>query len=113
MRKPIVAAVGGVTAGVASALCCVGPLVAVLLGLSGAGLSATFEPLRPYFLLGAALSIGGGFYWLRQEDRNACEPGSTCADPRVRRRMRVTLWIATAVALVFGSFSWWSKYVFS
>ncbi|MDZ4863513.1 MAG: mercuric transporter MerT family protein [Gemmatimonadota bacterium] len=111
MRKPVLAAIGGVTAAVASALCCAGPLVAVLLGLSGAGLSATFEPLRPFFLVGAAVSLGSGFAWLRREDANACEPGKTCADPRIRRRMRVALWVATVVALVFVSFPWWSKYV--
>lgn len=113
MRKPILAAVGGVTAALASALCCAGPLVAVLLGLSGAGLSATFEPLRPYFLLGTALSLGGGLHWLRREEQNACVPGKPCADPRVRRRMRLMLWIATVLAMVFGSFPWWSKYVLS
>ncbi|MDX2120112.1 MAG: mercuric transporter MerT family protein [Gemmatimonadota bacterium] len=113
MRKPMLAAVGGVTAAVASALCCAGPLVAVLLGLSGAGLATTFEPLRPFFLVGAAASLGGGFAWLRREERTACEPGKVCADPRVRQRMRLMLWIATAMALVFGSFPWWSKFVLS
>jgi mercuric ion transport protein len=113
MRKPILAAAGGVTAAVASALCCAGPLVAVMLGLSGAGLAATFEPMRPFFLLGAAASLGGGFAWLRREDQAACEPGKPCADPRVRRRMRVLLWVATALALAFGSFPWWSPWVLS
>jgi len=113
MHKPTLAALGATTAAVASALCCAGPLVAVLLGLSGAGLSATFEPLRPYFLVGTALSLGGGFYWLREEDRDACVPGKPCADPRTRRRMRIMLWTATVLALVFGSFPWWSRYVFS
>ena len=113
MRKPILAMAGGVTAALASALCCAGPLVAVMLGLSGAGLATTFEPLRPFFLIGAAVSLGGGFAWLRREEQHACEPGKACADPQVRRRMRLMLWISTAVALVFGSFPWWSKYVLS
>ncbi len=47
--KATVSGVGGVLAATGSALCCAGPVVAVSLGVSGAGLSA-FEPFRPYFL---------------------------------------------------------------
>ncbi len=47
MIKATMTAFGGVGAAVGSALCCAGPLVAVTLGVSGAGLSSTFEPLRP------------------------------------------------------------------
>lgn len=113
MREPTLVALGGVAAAVGSALCCAGPLVAVAVGLSGAGLAATFEPLRPYFLGGTTLLLGSGFYLLHREEAKACEPGKACADPRVRRGMRATLWTATLVALVLGSFPWWSKFVLS
>ena len=113
MRKPTLAALGGLTVAVGSALCCAGPLVAVAIGLSGAGFAATFEPLRPYFLGGTAVLLGLGFYLLHREEERACEPGKACADRRVRRRMRVTLWVATVLALVFGAFPWWSKFVLS
>ncbi len=113
MRKPTIAAFSGVAAAVGSVLCCAGQLVAVALGVSGAGLASTFEPLRPYFLLAAVVLLGSGFYLLEREERNACEPGKLCADPAVRRRMRITLWVATGLALGFGSFSWWSKFVLS
>ena len=111
MHKLTIAALGGITAAIGSALCCAGPLVAVAVGLSGAGLAATFEPLRPYFLGGSAALLGSGFYLLHREEKNACEAGKACSDARVRRRMRVTLWVATVVALVFGAFPWWSKFV--
>ena len=52
--KTIATAVGGVGAAFTSALCCVGPLLAVTLGVSGAGLSACFEPLRPSLLIATA-----------------------------------------------------------
>ena len=113
MDKTRLAALGGVGAGIASALCCVGPLVAVAIGVSGAGLAATFEPLRPYFLGAAGLSLGAGFFWVSREEKQACEPGKPCASPEARRRMKRWLWIATAVGLVFGSFPWWSKLVLS
>lgn len=109
--KTLLAAGVSVTAAVGSALCCAGPLVAVLLGLSGAGLATTFEPMRPYFVAGTVLSLGAGFVTLRREERNACEPGRLCASPRVRRRMKWALWSATAIAVPLLTFPWWSKFV--
>ena len=106
------ASMAGVAAAVGSALCCAGPLVAIALGLSGAGLATTFEPFRPYFVGGAVLSLGYGFVALRREETKACEPGTLCASPVARRRMRVLLWIATAVAVSLLSFPWWSPFVF-
>lgn len=109
--KTVAAAAGGLVASVVSALCCVGPLVAVALGVSGAGLASTFEPLRPYSLAGTALLLGGGFLLIHREERKACEPGRPCAEPRVRRRMKRLLWIATGIAFVVASFPAWSAWV--
>lgn len=110
--KTTLAALGGIAGAVGSALCCAGPLVAVALGLSGAGLATTFEPWRPYFFGGTVLSLGYGFVALRREETKACEPGTLCASPLARRRMKVLLWIATAVALPLLSFPWWSLILF-
>jgi mercuric ion transport protein len=109
--KTALAATGGVVAAVASALCCAGPLVAVALGLSGAGLAATFEPLRPFFVAGTVASLGFGFVVVRREERKACEPGTLCASPVARRRMKRALWAATIIAIPLLTFSWWSKLV--
>ena len=109
VAKTVIAATGGVAAAVGSALCCAGPLVAVALGLSGAGLAATFEPLRPFFTAGTALALGFGFAVLRREEKRACEPGRVCASPIVRRRMKWTLWLATIISLPLLTFPWWSK----
>jgi len=111
VTKTVLAATGGVTAAVASTLCCAGPLVAVALGLSGAGLAATFEPLRPYFVLGTVLALGFGFVVLHREEKRACEPGTLCASPIARRRMKWALWIATSVSIPLLTFPWWSKLV--
>ena len=113
MGKAVLAAVGAVGAAIGSALCCVGPLVAVALGMSGAGLAATFEPVRPYFVGGTVLSLGLGFVAVYREDKKACEPGTLCASPVARRRMKRWLWIATIVAVPFLTFPWWSKFILS
>ncbi|MFL5495320.1 MAG: mercuric transporter MerT family protein [Gemmatimonadales bacterium] len=112
VTKTVLATAGGVAAAIGSVLCCAGPLVAVALGLSGAGLAATFEPLRPFFVVTTVLALGFGFVVLRREERKACEPGRLCASPIARRRMKRVLWIATAVAVALVTFPWWSTLVF-
>lgn len=108
--KSVMPGVGGVFAAAGSALCCAGPVIAVTLGVSGAGLSR-FEPLRPYFLALTAGFLILGFWLLGREEKAACEPGKPCADPAVRRRMRITLWTATIVAVVFATFPSWQGFV--
>jgi mercuric ion transport protein len=109
--RTTLASLGAVAAAVGSTLCCAGPLVAVSLGLSGAGLAATFEPMRPWFVGGTVLSLGYGFFTVRQEERKACEPGTLCDSPVSRRRMRTLLWSATAVAIPLLTFPWWSPLI--
>ena len=111
VTRTALAATGAVVAAVVSTLCCAGPLVAVALGLSGAGLAATFEPLRPYFIAGTVLALAFGFVELRREEKRVCEPGTLCASPIARRRMKWGLWIATIVSIPLLTFSWWSKFV--
>ena len=111
VTKTVLAATGGVAAAMVSTLCCAGPLVAVALGLSGAGLAATFEPLRPYFVVGTVLALGFGFVELRREQKRACEPGSLCASPIARRRIKWALWTATIVSIPLLTFPWWSRFL--
>ena len=109
--KTLFAVVGGVAAAVGSTLCCAGPLVAVALGLSGAGLAATFTPLQPYFAASAVAALGWGFVVLQREEQKACQPGTLCASPATRRRMKRALWIATVIAVPLITFPWWSQFV--
>lgn len=113
VSKTVVAVVGTVVAAVGSALCCAGPLVAVFLGLSGAGLASTFEPLRPYFTGATVVFLALGFTAVRREERQACEPGTLCASSAWRRRMKRALWIATAIALPLVTFPLWSQVLLS
>ena len=101
---------GGVLAAAGSTLCCAGPVVAVGLGVSGAGLSA-FEPYRPYFLGATAIFLVFGFLLLDREEKAACVPGKACANPAARRRMKVILWMATAVAVLLATFPSWQTLI--
>lgn len=109
--KTALPSVGGVAAAAGSALCCGGPVVAAALGVSGAGLSA-FEPYRPYFLAATAGFLLFGFWQLDREEKAACEPGKPCAAPATRKAMKVTLWVATVVAVIFATFPSWQTLVF-
>lgn len=75
---------GGLAAILAST-CCLGPLVLVALGFSGAwiGNLTVLEPYRPLFI-GAAL-VALFFAWKRiYRPVQACKPGEVCAIPQVR-----------------------------
>ena len=93
-----------VTALLAS-VCCLGPVVLSTLGLSALGVSAAFQPLRPYLLGVTALLLSVGFYfaYFRQP---VCAPGETCAvqNPKLRRANRGLLWVATLAVLTVALF---------
>jgi mercuric ion transport protein len=76
---------GGLAAILAST-CCLGPLVLVSVGVSGAwiGNLTLLEPYRPIFI-GVAL-VALFFAWRRIfRAAHACQPGEVCAIPQVRR----------------------------
>lgn len=96
--------VGGLAAILAST-CCLGPLVLVALGLSGAwiGNLTRLEPYRPLFIAGAVIAL---FFAGRQIFRPAqtCNPGEVCAVPKTRRIYKllfVTVSVLVLIALVF------------
>ena len=92
--------VGGVAAILAST-CCLGPLVLVALGLSGAwiGNLTLLEPYRPFFIGGALVAL---FFAGRRIFRPArsCQPGEVCAMPRTRRTYKIVFGIVSALVLV-------------
>lgn len=109
MSKAGAAIAAGLTAAFGASLCCVGPLLAVFVGVGGAGLSATFEPLRPYLLvLSVVLFVGGGIALYRRPETADCAPEAACR-MRSGRRARLLFWAAVGVGVVFASFPWWSK----
>ena len=92
--------VGGLAAILAST-CCLGPLVLVGLGLSGAwiGNLTLLEPYRPLFIAGSLVALffaGRGLF----RPAHACEPGEACAVPRTRRVYKILFWMVSALVLV-------------
>ena len=95
---------GGLAAILAST-CCLGPLVLVALGFSGAwiGNLTVLEPYRPIFI-GAAL-VAMFFAWRRiYRPAQACKPGEVCAIPQVRSTYQAIFWIVGALVLIALAF---------
>lgn len=91
----------GALAAILASTCCLGPLVLVGLGFSGAwvGNLTVLEPYRPIFI-GAAL-VAMFFAWRRIFRPVAnCKPGEVCAIPQVRTTYKLIFWVVGALVLV-------------
>lgn len=97
-------ALGGLAAILAST-CCLGPLVLVLLGFSGAwiGNLTVLEPYRPIFI---AVAVGLLWFAYRRIFRPvaACRPGELCAIPQVRTAYKIIFWVVAGLVLVALAF---------
>ena len=99
--------IGGIAAVIAASLCCVAPLVLVLMGIGGAWIAnlAVFEPYRPLFLgVGIVFMVLAYRKIYGAPAAQDCTPGSLCALPQTNRVYKVLFWVVAAVmtlALVF------------
>lgn len=102
MKKEKLAVGGAVVAAIAASLCCIGPLLFVVLGVGAFGAATAFESARPYLLAAAGLLLAFGFYraYFRREE--ACAPGEACGTKPVNKASRVGLWIASIAVLAFA-----------
>lgn len=95
---------GGLAALLAST-CCLGPLILVTLGASGAwiGNLSALEPYRPFFLGAALVAL---FFAYRRIFRpvQACQPGEVCALPQVRLGYQIVFWIVASLVVVALAF---------
>ncbi|MBB3232346.1 mercuric ion transporter MerT [Halomonas stenophila] len=101
-RSPLAA--GGFAALLASA-CCLGPLVLLTLGVSGAwiGNLTALEPYRPLFI-GVAL-VALFFAWRRIfRPVEQCRPGELCAMPQVRTGYKAIFWMVSVLVLIALAF---------
>lgn len=96
--------IGGLAAILAS-ICCLGPLVLVVMGISGAwiGNLTVLEPYRPIFIGVALVAL---FFAYRRIFRSAqaCKPGEVCAVPHVKTAYKIIFSLVAAlvgIALAF------------
>ena len=95
-----------IAAGFAS-LCCIGPLVAVGVGLGAFGAAAFLESVRPYLLFATAGFLAAAFYLTyRKKPAEKCEEGVCVVAPK--RSQKLALWIATGVVIPLAAFPYYS-----
>ena len=89
-----------VLAAIAASVCCVGPLVLLGLGISGAWISnlTALEPYRPVFICLTLVFLGLAFRKLYLVPP-VCDPGTSCANPRTIKRQRATFWTVSVLLL--------------
>jgi len=102
-RLPLI---GGVIAAIAASLCCIGPLVLVMLGVGGAWVAnlAVLEQFPPYFLGAAVIALFFAWKKIYRAPAAACTPGSLCAMPQTNRIYKVLFWmvaVLVVLALIF------------
>ena len=92
--------VGGLSAILAST-CCLGPLVLIILGFSGAWISnlRVLEPYRPIFIGVALLAIflASLRIW---RPVTPCMPSEICATPNVKTTYKLLFWVVAALVMV-------------
>jgi len=100
--------VGGILAAIGASICCAGPLILLMLGVSGAwiGNLTLFEPYRPYFLVVViVMFIYAGRQVYRPIDK--CEPDSACAVPETRTRRQWLFWLMAVIAGILVASNYW------
>lgn len=111
MRVEWAAAGGAILSGVAASLCCIGPLLFALLGISGAAFASRFEPLRPYLLVLTYALLAAAFVVSYRPRPADCGPGASCEMPRANRLGRVLLWLAAAIVVAVTAFPYYAAYL--
>ena len=92
--------VGGLAAIFAS-VCCLGPLVLLTLGFSGAWISnlTLLQPYQPVFIGAALVAMYFAGRRIYRSDSD-CTPGKVCALPQVRTAYKLAFWLVAVIILV-------------
>lgn len=88
---------GGIAAILAS-VCCLGPLLLLALGVSGAwiGNLTVLEPYRPIFIGAALVALFFAYRGIFRPTQ-ACNPVEVCAAPQVKAAYKIIFWIVAAL----------------
>lgn len=107
-RSPFWLLGGGMIAAIGASLCCAGPFILLLLGISGSWISnlTGLGPFRPYFVgLVVALYLVAG--WQVYRSSPVCTKDGLCANPNKQLFYRISFWFFTAAALLLVLSPYW------
>lgn len=97
-KSSLSAVIVALLAAIGASVCCVVPLVLVLLGISGAWIAhlTALDPWRPWFIAATLLCLGLAF-WTLYGPLSRCRTEGACVELTVLRRRRFWLWTATVL----------------
>ncbi|HRH40519.1 MAG TPA: mercuric transporter MerT family protein [Pyrinomonadaceae bacterium] len=104
MLKEKTALGGAIIAAFIASLCCILPLLFVVLGVSSLGMAAIFEPFRSYMMGSAIVLLALAYYWIyfKADKSTACAPGEECQTKSSNLGSRIGLWSATLAVVLFA-----------
>lgn len=107
-KQSNLAMIGGVFAAVGASVCCLGPLLLLLLGISGSWISnlTVFEPYRPIFILFVLLCFGYSG-WKIYRPLGKCEPDTACSVIAIQQRRKFIFWLSALTAMVLVTSNYW------
>ena len=92
-------------AAILASTCCLGPLVLLMLGFSGAwiGNLTALEPYRPVFVVAAVLALAFAYKRIFRPAA-ACKPGDVCAVPQIRTIYKVLFGLVAILTMIAVGF---------
>ena len=81
-RGEKIATAGTLISAFMASSCCWLPLVLLAVGVSGAGIAATLEEFRPYFMVVTFGFLGAAFYFTYRPKKLAADGGQDCCAPQ-------------------------------
>lgn len=98
-----------IVASVAASICCVGPLVLITLGISGAWISTLtqFEVIRPIAISVTVLFVSFAFYKIYKQPKS-CDSEKVCSKEGYKKANKTILWIAVLIIGLLISFPWYA-----
>ncbi len=104
METRRVTVVGSVLAASAASTCCIGPLVALVLGVASAEATSTLQKWRPIFLAVTFVLLGLAWYLTyRKPKAEGCGDGAACPAKRNAKGGKVILWAGTVLAFALSA----------
>ncbi len=105
--------IAGGIATLSASLCCTGPLVLVMLGISGGWIAdlTRLEATRPLFLVLSLYFIYRAWRSLYRQPAH-CEPNRVCSNPRYMRWQKGLFWLSTPLLLLLLFFPWYAPFFY-
>jgi copper chaperone CopZ len=95
---------GSIVAAISASLCCLGPLIAVLIGASGFAAATALVSWRPLFLVLTFAFLSLACFLTYRRPKTCSEDSPTCPITPTSGWNKTVLLLATAVTLLFAGF---------